>query len=251
MTARPEPGRPGSRRPYEAVTDDDVIEALQSLPQRRVVGDSLDGELALYAYDVPSDIVVGGGVVSAGLYTREITVDGRHVIAHRWSDRAAREELLDDVARRHYLFEHIAHACSRFVAAHRHQIHADAARAFAVIESDELEGGPLYDAPIRCWDDLSRYVDPGAYVEDLPRSNGDAADRLGGEFVIAVQERIDSMLHQRDRLLSFDEAEAAGFDGTLRDGSEPHTWASLTPRQRAAAGLTPASTTGQVEPRDS
>jgi len=57
--------------------------------------------------------------------------------------------------------------------------------------------------------------------------------------VTAVEDRIDTLLHQRDRLLSFDEAEAAGLDGTLRDGSEPHTWASLTPRQRAAAGLTP------------
>ena len=251
MTARPEPSRPSSRWPYEVVTDDYVIEALQTLPEWRVVGDSLDWDVALYAYDVPADITVEGVLVPAGLYTREVTGDGRHVIAHRWNDRAAREELLDGVAKRHYLFEHIAHADARFVAAYQHEIHADAARAFAVIESDERGDGPLYDAPIRCWDDLSRYVDPGAYIEDVPRNSGDAADRLGGEFVTAVQDRGDTLLHQRDRLLSFDEAEAAGFDGTLRDGSEPHTWASLTPRQRAAAGLNPGSTAGQVEPQDS
>jgi hypothetical protein len=231
------------------VTDDYVIEALQSLPEWRVVGDSLDWELAVYAYGVPAEMVVGGVIVPAGLYTREITVDGRHVIAHRWSDRAAREELLDDVEKQHYMFEHIAHADHRFVAGFRREINADADRAFAMIESDEAGGGPLYDAPIRCWDDLIRHVNPGAYVEDLPRADDDAV-RLGDEFVIAVQDRVDTLLHQRDRLLSFDEAEAAGFDGTLRDGSEPHTWASLTPRQRAAAGLAPGSAAGQTEPQD-
>jgi hypothetical protein len=231
------------------VTDDYVLEALQTLPQWRVVGDSLDWELAVYAYDVPADIVVGAVTVPAGLYTREIAGDGRHVIAHRWNDRAAREELLDGVEKQHYMFEHIAHAGHRFVAEHRREIHADADRAFAMIESDEAKGGPLYDAPIRCWDDLIRRVIPGAYVEDLPRGDDDAV-RLGGEFVIAVEDRVDTLLHQRDRLLSFDEAEAAGFDGTLRDGSEPHTWASLSPRQRGAAGLTSGSTAGQTEPQD-
>lgn len=239
MTAWSEPGRPRSGWPFEVVTDDYVVEALQTLPEWRVVGDSLDWDLTVFAYDVAADITVEGVLVPAGLYTREVTVDGRHVIAHRWSDRLAREELLDDVAKRHYLFEHIAHTDARFIAAHQHEIHADAARAFAVVESDELEGGPLYDAPIRYWEDLSRYVDPFAYVENVPRSRGDTADRPGSEFVTAVEDRIDTLLHQRDRLFSFDEAEAAGFDGTLRDGSEPHTWASLTPRQRAAAGLNP------------
>jgi len=240
MTARPGPDRPGSRLPYEVVTDD-VVEALQTLPPWRVVGDSLDWNLAVFAYDVAADITVEGVLVPAGLYTREVSGDGRRVIAHRWSDRRAREELLDDVAKRHHLFEHIAHADARLVAAHQHEIRADAARGFAVIQIDELEGGPLYDAPIRCWNDLSRYVDPGAYARDLRRSSGGPADRLGREFVTAVEDHIDTLLHQRDRLLSFDEAEAAGLDGTLRDGREPHTWASLTPRQRSAAGLTPIS----------
>lgn len=254
MTPLPEPGRPGSVWsrsvwPYEMVTDNYVIEALQSLPEWRVVGDSLDWELAVYAYDVPADIAVDGVIVPAGLYTREITVDGRHVIAHRWNDRAAREDLLDDVERRHHLFEHIAHAGHRFVAEHRRAIHADADRAFAMIESDEADGGPLHDASIRCWNDLIRHVNPCAYVEDLPRADDDLV-RLGVEFVIAVEDRVDTLLHQRDRLLSFDEAEAAGLDATLRDGSEPHTWASLTPRQRAAAGLSPGSTPRQAEPQD-
>jgi hypothetical protein len=65
-----------------------------------------------------------------------------------------------------------------------------------------------------------------------------------------VQDRIDTLLHQRDRLLSFDEAEAAGFDGTLRDGSEPHTWASLTPRQRASLSLDPNPAAGHIEHPD-
>ena len=248
MTARPWPGRLGSRWPYEAVTDDYVIEALPTLPQWRAVGDSLDWGLALFAYDVPADITVEGARVPAGLYTREVTVDGRHNIAHRWHDRAAREQLLDDVERRHYLFEHIDHADARYVVAHQQDIHADAARAFTVIETNELEGGRLHDAPIRCWHDLSRYVGPGAYVEDLTRADHDAV-RLGGEFVIAVQDRVDTLLHQRDRVLSIDEAEAAGFDATLRGGG-PHTWASLTPRQRAAAGLTQVSTPGKSDPQD-
>jgi hypothetical protein len=250
VTPRPEPGRPTLVWPYEVVTDDYVIEALRSLPEWRVVGDSLDWELAVYAYDVPADILAGGVIVPAGLYTREITVDGRHVLAHRWNDRAARENLLDDVENQHYMFEHIAHADHRFVAEHRREIHADADRAFAMIESDEAEGGLLYDAPIRCWDDLIQHVNLGVYVEDLARDGDTDAVRLGGEFVTAVEDRVDTLLHQRDRLLSVDEAEAAGFDGTLRDGSEPHTWASLTPRQRAAAGLTPGSTAGQIEPQD-
>jgi len=70
------------------------------------------------------------------------------------------------------------------------------------------------------------------------------------EFVTAVQDRTDTLLHQRDLLLSFDEAEAAGFDGTLRDGSEPHTWASLTPRQRATSGLDPSPAAGHIEQPD-
>jgi hypothetical protein len=250
VTARPEPGRPGSRRPYEAVTDDYLIEALQTLPQWRGVGDSLDWDVALFACDVPTDLTIEGVLVPAGLYTREVTGDGRQVIAHRWSERAAREDLLDEVQKRHYLFEHIDHAHPRFVTAHQHEIHSVAARAFAVIESDELEGRPLYDALIGCWDDLSRYVDQYAYVEGLPPSSAVAA-HWHDEFVTAVIDRTDTLLHQRDRLLSLDEAQVAGFDGTLRDGSEPRTWAGLTPRHRAAAGLLPGSTAGQAEPLDS
>lgn len=67
---------------------------------------------------------------------------------------------------------------------------------------------------------------------------GDIPSYLQDEFVTAVTDRTAALLHQRDRQLTVDEAEAAGVDGTLRDGSEPHTWASLTPRQWVAAGLT-------------
>jgi hypothetical protein len=218
----PWPGRPGRIRPYLPVTDDLVIEVLQGLEPWRSVGDSLDWDLALSAYDVPADISVLGVRVPAGLYTREVTADGRHVIAHRWSDRLALVERLDDVEKRHYLFAHIAHADPRFIADHTQVIHADAQRALALIEGDERDGGPLHDAPIRCWHDLSRYVDQRPYVEDLPRSS-DVAALWEDEFVTAVTERTDTLLHQRDRLLSFDEAEAAGFDGTGRDGSEPPT----------------------------
>jgi hypothetical protein len=49
----PRPGRPGRGRPYLRVTDDSFVEALQGLEPWRSVGDSLDGDLAVIAYDVP------------------------------------------------------------------------------------------------------------------------------------------------------------------------------------------------------
>lgn len=250
MTRRPEPGRPGDVGPYRPVTDDLLIDALQGLEPWRSVGDSVDWEIALFAYDVPAVISVMGVPLPAGLYTREVTGDGRHVIAHRWTDRAALVELFDDVAKRHYLFEHIAHADPRFVAAHTDVIHADAERVLARIEGDERDGGPLYDAPIRCWYDLSRHVGQSFYFEDLPCS-GDIAAHLEDEFVAAVTDRTDTLLHHRDRVLSVVEAVAAGFDGTGRDGREPRTWASLTPRQRAALGLLPDTAAVQAEPQGS
>jgi hypothetical protein len=246
MTQRPEPGRRTGSRPYRLVADD-VADALQGLQPSRAAGDSLDWDLALFAYDVPTDIGVTGVCIPAGLYTREVTGGGRHVIAHRWSDREAWAERLDDVAERHYLFAHIAHADPRFVAAHTEAVQADADRVLALIERDERDGGPLYDAPTQCWHDLRRYVDEHAYLEDLPHNRTVAAHRGDDEFVTAVIDRTDTLLHQRDRPLSFDEAEAAGFDGTGRDGSAPRTWASLTPRRRAALGLHPNSA---AEPAD-
>jgi hypothetical protein len=243
-------GRPGHVRPYMPVTDDLVIDVLQGLEPWRSVGDSLDWDLALFAYNVPADISVFGVCVPAGLYTREVTVDGRHVIAQRWTDRLALVERLDDVELRHHLFTHIAHADPRFVAEHTDVIHAEAQRALALIEADERDGGPLYEAPIRCWHDLSRYVDQRRYVGDLPRA-GDVAAPWEDEFVTAVADRADTLLHRRDRLLSVDEAKAAGCDGTGRDRGEPRTWASLTARQRAAGGLVLRGVGGQAEPQDS
>jgi hypothetical protein len=230
----------GPRRgagPELPVTDDLLIEALHGLEPWRSVGDSIDWEIALFAYDVPAAIEVQGVPVPAGLYTREVTGDGRHVIAHRWTNRAALVELLNDVEHRHFLFEHIAHAEPRFVAAHTDAIHEDAQRTLASIERDERADGRLHDALIRCWHDLARYIDERACIEDAPRGPSTAAYRDDYDFVTAVIDHTDTLLHERDRVLSFDEAEAAGLDGTLRNGSEPHTWASLTPRQRAAAGL--------------
>lgn len=241
MTRPPEPGRHRGMSSCVPVIDDRLIEALQGLPPWRAVGDSVDWEIALIAYDVAADIEVEGVPVPAGLYVREVTGDGRHVIAHRWTDRAALVERLDDVEHRYFLFEHIAHADPRFVAAHADAIRADARRVLAWIAGDEGAGGPLYDAPIRCWYDLSRYLGRRSYVEDLPRL-GELAPYVEDEFLTAVTDRVDTLLHQRDRLLSVDEAEAAGLDGTGRDGRAPRTWASLTPRQRAAAGLDPGRT---------
>jgi hypothetical protein len=249
VTRRPEPGRSADAWPYLPVTDD-VVDVLQELQPWRSVGDSLDWDLALFAYDVPAGISVRGVPLPAGLYTREVTGDGRHVIAHGWTDRAALVERLDDVEKRHFLFEHIAHADPRFVAAHRDAIHADAERALALIEGDERDDGSLYDAPIQCWHDLSRYGDDRRYVDYLPQNSSVVAYRDEDEFVTAVQDRTDTLLHQRDRLLSFDEAEAAGFDATGRDGSEPHTWGSLTPRQRATSGLDPSPAAGHIEHPD-
>jgi hypothetical protein len=240
VTQRSEPGRLGDPRPYRPVTDDDLVDALQGLQPWRAAGDSLDWDLALIAYDVPANTTVMGVPVPAGLYTREVTGDGRHVIAHLWTDRAALADRLDDVEKRHRLFVHIAHAAPRFVAAHTQQIRAGADRALALIERDERDGGPLYDAPIRCWHDLSRYVDDRRYIGELAQNAGVVAS-VDDEFVTAVQDHTDALLHHRDRLLSFDEAEAVGFDGTLRDGSEPLTWASLTARQRVAVGLDPST----------
>jgi hypothetical protein len=247
MTQRPGSDRLGDTRPCRPVTDEDLVEALQELQPWQAAGDSLDGDLALIAYDVPADITVAGVEVPAGLYTREVTGDGRHIISHRWSDRGALIDRLDAVAEHHYLFVHIAHAARRFAAAYTDAIHADAHRALALIERDERDGGPLYDARIRCWHDLSRYVDERCYVEERARSGSVVAYLDEDEFVTAVQDRTDTLLHQRDRLLSFDEAEAAGFGGTRRDGREPRTWASLTPRQRVAAGLYPNPAAGRTE----
>lgn len=246
----PRPSRPDRDRPYRRVADDNLVEALQGLEPWRSVGDSLDWDCAVIAYDVPADISMKGVRVPAGLYTREVTGDGRHVIAHRWSDRASLIAHLDDVEKRHDLFAHIAHADPRFVAEHTQVIHADAQRTLALIEGDERDGGPLHDAAIRCWHDLSRYLGHRSYIEDLPRSN-DVAAHWEDEWVTAVTDRADTLLHQRDRLLSVDEAQAAGVDGTVRDGGEPHTWASLTVRQRAAAGLIPGHAAGRAEPPDS
>lgn len=249
MTRPPEHGRHRGMDSYVPVTDDLLIETLHGLPPWRAVGDSIDWEIALIAYDVPADIEVEGVPVPAGLYVREVTGDGRHVIAHRWTDRAALVERLDDVEHRHFLFEHIAHADPRFVAGHTDAIEADAQRVLAWIEDDEHAGGPLYDAPIRCWYDQSRYLGRRSYLENLPRL-GELAPYAEDEFVTAVTDRVDTLLHQRDRLLSVDDAEAAGLDGTGRDGRAPRTWSSLTPRQRAA-GLNPGRTARPAESHDS
>lgn len=250
VTRPPEPGQRGGVSPNVPVTDDLLIDALQGLQPWRSVGDSVDWEIALFAYDVPTDVRVQGVPIPAGLYVREVTGDGRHVIAQRWTDRAALIEHLNTVEHRHFLFEHITHADPRFVAAHTDAIHAHAVRVFALIEADERAGGPLHDATIRCWHDLSRHIGHCSYLQGLPWP-GEIASYLEDEFVTAVVDRTDTLLHQRDRLLSFDEAEAAGLDGTGRDGRDPRTWASLTPRQRSAAGLNPDSTTTQTRPHAS
>ncbi|MFI6079232.1 hypothetical protein ACIA5C_47800 [Actinoplanes sp. NPDC051343] len=152
------------------MSDDNLIEALHEVEPWRVAGDSLDWDLAVFAYDVPADTVVMGVLIPAGLYTREVTGNGRHVTGHRWTDSDALIELLNTVDRRHYLFEHIAHAAPCFVATHKKAIHADADRALAAIEYDERDGGPLHDTPIRCWNDLRHDVDDRAYVQDAPCS---------------------------------------------------------------------------------
>ena len=60
MTQRSEPDRPGDTRPYRPVPDDHLVDALQGLQPWRAAGDSLDGDLALIAYDVPADTTVMG-----------------------------------------------------------------------------------------------------------------------------------------------------------------------------------------------
>jgi hypothetical protein len=243
----PEPIRRKSAGLDLPVTDYRVIEMLQGLEPWRAVGDSVDWEIAVFAYDVPAGVDIDGIPVRPGLYTREVTGDGRTVTAHRWTDHDALVERLDQVEHRHVLFEHIAHAAPGFVAEHADAIHTYADRLLALIEGDEAAGRPLHDAVIRCWFDVGRYLDPRPYVEDLSRP-AEIADYLDDEFVTAVSDRTDTLLHQRDRVLTFDEADAAGLDATLRDGRAPHTWGSLTPRQRAAAGLNPDTETGQAKP---
>jgi len=226
--------------PMTPVVDADVIDALQYLDVWRSAGDSLDWDIAVIAYDVPSDVDVLGVRVPAGLYAREVTRDGRHVIAQRWTDRDALNVRLADVEARYAAHLHIAHARPGFVAAHTADIERYARAVIALVEVDERDGGPLYDAPVRCWHDLHHHVDENAYTDGVGvpwGADAVANDVDGHQFVTAVQARVDALLHERDRPLSVDEAPAAGFDGTLRDGSDPHTWASLTPRQRAALGL--------------
>jgi hypothetical protein len=229
-----------TQSPMIPVVDADMIDALTYLDVWRSAGDSLDWDIAVIAYDVPTDVDVLGVRVPAGLYTREVTGDGRHVIAHRWTDRDALHVRLADVETRHAAYLHIVNARPGFVAAHAAEIDRYARAVIALVETDERDGGPLYDAPVRCWHDLHRHVDENGYTDSVgvPWGADAVADDMDGhQFVTAVEARVDELLHERDRPLSVDEAEAAGFDGTLRDGSDPHTWASLTPRQRAALGL--------------
>jgi hypothetical protein len=226
--------------PMHPVVDADVIDALQYLDVWRSAGDSLDWDVAVIVYDVPTTVDVVGVRVPAGLYAREVTGDGRHVIAHRWTDRDALNVRLADVEARHAAYLHIVHARPVFVGAHAAEIDRYARAVIALIEADERDGGPLHDAPVRCWHDLHHHVDENEYIDSVGVPWGTDAvadDGDGHQFVTAVEARADGLLHERDRPLSVDEAEAAGFDGTLRDGSDPHTWASLTPRQRAALGL--------------
>jgi hypothetical protein len=226
--------------PTVPVLDPDVIDALTYLDVRRSAGDALDWDVAVIAYDVATDVDALGVRVPAGLYTREVTGDGRHVIAHRWTDRDALNVRLADVEARHAAYLHIAHARPGFVAAHAAEIDRYARAVIALVEADERDGGPLHDAPVRCWHDLHRHVDENEYTDSVgvPWGAEAVADDVDGhKFVTAVEARADGLLHERDRPLNVDEAEAAGFDGTLRHGSDPHTWASLTPRQRAALGL--------------
>jgi hypothetical protein len=243
----PEPVRRTGEDLSLPVTDYRVIEMLQELQPWRSVGDSVDWEIAVFAYDVPGGVDIDGIPVRPGLYTREVTGDGRTVTAHRWTDGDALVDRLDQVEHQHFLFEHIDHAGRRFVTDHTDAIHDHAGRVLALIEADEAADGPLYDAAVRCWLDLSTYLDPRPYVEDLSRP-AEIPGYLDDEFVTAVTDRADTLLHQRDRMLSFDEADTAGLDATLRDGRAPHTWGSLTPRQRAAAGLNPNTETGQADP---
>lgn len=235
----PGPGdRTGDARLLSVAVSDDIAEALGELPEWRAAGDSVDWDIALIAYDVPEDTVVTAVPIPAGLYTRQVTGGGYLVVAQRWNDRDALVDRLDDIEKRHTMFVHIAHAPARFVAAHQTAINAYADGVLALIERDERADGPLYDVSVRCWDDLARHVDEDGYLEQLsarhpiPTWDEDT-------FAIAVQDRTDTLLHERDRLLSFDEAQAAGLDGTLRDGSPPHTWAELTPRQRAVIDRLP------------
>lgn len=249
MTRPAESTQYRSAGPSFPVTDGLLIEALHGLPPWRSVGDSLDWEVAVFAYDVPPGVHVDGVPVPDGLYSREVTGDGRTVIAHRWVNRAALIDRLNAVEHRHLLFEHIDHADHRFVAAHTAAIHAGADRVLALIEHDERAGGRLYDAAIRCWHDLSRHLDPRSYIEGLPPP-GEVPSYREDEFATAVTDRTDTLLHQRDRQLTPDEADAAGLEDTVRHREEPPTWGSLTARQRAAAGMTPDCTHTPAAPYD-
>ncbi|MGI5243348.1 hypothetical protein [Dactylosporangium sp. CA-139066] len=211
MTQQPERNPRSSTRPYLPVTDDLVVDALQGLQPWRAAGDSVDWALALIAYEVPADTIIAGVPVPAGLYTREITRGGYHVIAHRWTDRAALADRLDDIEHRHHLFLHIAHARPRFVAAHTAAIHAYAHGVLALIERDERAGEPLHDVTVRCWHDLSRHVEQHRYFDELRMSWNFEVHHDEDELLTAVADRTDTLLHERDRLRN--EAAAAGLDG--------------------------------------
>jgi hypothetical protein len=202
------------------VTDAVLIDVLQGLRPWRSVGDSVDWELALFAYDVPPGVHVAGVPVPPGVYTREVTGDGRTVIAHRWINHAALVDVLDRVEQRHFLFEHIDHADSRFVAAHTDALHMAADQVLALIEADETADGPLHDAAIRCWHDLNTRLDPRPYIERLALIEG-IPGYLQDEFVTAAIDRTDTLLHQRDWKLTPHEADLAGL-GIMQDGRDPH-----------------------------
>lgn len=67
---------------------DDLCEALQGIEETYGSGDGMDG-VGVSAYVVTEPIVSYGVTIPVGLYTRDISDDGKHVIGLIWTDADA------------------------------------------------------------------------------------------------------------------------------------------------------------------
>jgi hypothetical protein len=67
---------------------DELAEALQGIEESYGTGDGMDG-VGASAYVITEPVVSYGMTIPAGLYTREISDDGKHVIGLRWTDADA------------------------------------------------------------------------------------------------------------------------------------------------------------------
>ncbi len=81
---------------HSAWITDELSEALQGIEETYGAGDGMDG-VGASAYVITEPVVSYGVTIPAGLYTREVSDDGKHVIALSWTDADAMRAYVDRV----------------------------------------------------------------------------------------------------------------------------------------------------------